>query len=110
MEIIDELEPSTAGVYGGAVGYLAADGDLDTCICIRTVVVKVLRKIRRDDQAIEHDARAPGGALVRAYQGGLARSRRSGSHCRRHEGGEQQQRKRRADTALTRTTAHGSAT
>ena len=40
MEIIDELEPVKRGVYGGAVGYLSYTGDLDTCIHIRTVVVK----------------------------------------------------------------------
>jgi anthranilate synthase component I len=40
MEIIDELEPSKRGFYGGAIGYLSYSGDLDTCIHIRTVVVK----------------------------------------------------------------------
>jgi anthranilate synthase component 1 len=40
MEIIDELEPTKRGFYGGAVGYLSYSGDLDTCIHIRTVVVK----------------------------------------------------------------------
>ena len=40
MEIIDELEPVKRGAYGGAVGWLSYTGDLDTCICIRTVVVK----------------------------------------------------------------------
>ncbi|HEX4110413.1 MAG TPA: anthranilate synthase component I [Solirubrobacteraceae bacterium] len=40
MQIIDELEPVKRGGYGGAVGYLSYAGDLDTCIHIRTVVVK----------------------------------------------------------------------
>ena len=40
MEIIDELEPVKRGFYGGAIGYLSYTGDLDTCIHIRTVVVK----------------------------------------------------------------------
>ena len=40
MEIIDELEPVKRGFYGGAIGYLSYSGDLDTCIHIRTVVVK----------------------------------------------------------------------
>jgi anthranilate synthase component 1 len=40
MEIIDELEPVKRGLYGGAVGWLSYTGQLDTCICIRTVVVK----------------------------------------------------------------------
>jgi anthranilate synthase component 1 len=40
MQIIDELEPIKRGGYGGAIGYLSYAGDLDTCIHIRTVVVK----------------------------------------------------------------------
>jgi anthranilate synthase component 1 len=40
MEIIDELEPVKRGAYGGAVGWLSYAGEIDTCICIRTVVVK----------------------------------------------------------------------
>ncbi len=39
MQIIDELEPLRRGVYAGAVGYLDHDGNLDTCIAIRTAVV-----------------------------------------------------------------------
>jgi anthranilate synthase component 1 len=40
MQIIDELEPVKRGGYGGAIGYLSYGGDLDTCIHIRTVIVK----------------------------------------------------------------------
>ena len=40
MQIIDELEPRRRGPYAGAIGYLSYGGDLDTCICIRTVIVK----------------------------------------------------------------------
>jgi anthranilate synthase component 1 len=40
MQIIDELEPVKRGGYGGAIGYATYTGDLDTCIHIRTVVVK----------------------------------------------------------------------
>ncbi len=40
MQIIDELEPVKRGGYGGAIGYLSYTGDLDTCIHIRTVVMK----------------------------------------------------------------------
>lgn len=40
MEIIDELEVSRRGVYAGAVGYFGADGDMDTCIALRTAVLK----------------------------------------------------------------------
>ncbi|MBI4183829.1 MAG: anthranilate synthase component I [Proteobacteria bacterium] len=40
MEIIDELEPERRGVYGGCIGYFAANGAMDTCIALRTAVVK----------------------------------------------------------------------
>lgn len=40
MEIIDELEHTKRGVYGGAVGYLAWNGNMDTAIAIRTAVIK----------------------------------------------------------------------
>jgi len=40
MQIIDELETVRRGPYAGAIGYLSYGGDLDTCICIRTVVIK----------------------------------------------------------------------
>ena len=40
MEIIDELEPVRRGVYGGAVGYFAFGGAMDTCIAIRSVLMR----------------------------------------------------------------------
>ena len=40
MEIIDEMESVKRGVYGGAVGYLAWNGNMDTAIAIRTAVIK----------------------------------------------------------------------
>ena len=40
MEIIDQLEPVKRGVYGGAVGYWAWNGNMDTAIAIRTAVIK----------------------------------------------------------------------
>jgi anthranilate synthase component 1 len=40
MQIIDELEPVKRGPYGGAVGYLSYTGELDTCIYIRSALVK----------------------------------------------------------------------
>jgi len=40
MQIISELEPDRRGPYGGAVGYFGYDGNLDSCITIRTAIVK----------------------------------------------------------------------
>ena len=40
MEIIDELEKHKRGVYAGCVGYFSANGDMDTCIVLRTAIVK----------------------------------------------------------------------
>ncbi|MBK5242115.1 anthranilate synthase component I [Clostridium sp.] len=40
MEIIDELENVRRGIYSGAIGYFSHDGDMDTCIAIRTIVFK----------------------------------------------------------------------
>jgi anthranilate synthase component 1 len=40
MEIINELEKEKRGVYAGAVGYFAANGTMDTCIVLRTAILK----------------------------------------------------------------------
>src|SRR5436190_4510948 len=40
MQIIDELEPTRRGPYGGAVGYVDFAGNMDTCIALRTIVWK----------------------------------------------------------------------
>ena len=40
MEIIEELETARRGVYGGCIGYFGANGDMDTCIALRTAVLK----------------------------------------------------------------------
>ncbi|MEZ5954485.1 MAG: anthranilate synthase component I [Hyphomonas sp.] len=40
MQIIDEMETHRRGIYGGAVGYFGWNGDLDTCIALRTAVLK----------------------------------------------------------------------
>jgi anthranilate synthase component 1 len=40
MEIIEALEPRRRGIYGGAVGYVDFSGNLDTCIALRTLVIK----------------------------------------------------------------------
>jgi len=40
MEIIDQLEPEKRGVYGGAMGYLGWNGNMDMAIAIRTALIK----------------------------------------------------------------------
>jgi anthranilate synthase component I len=40
MEIIDELEVEKRGLYAGAIGYFSAGGDMDTCIALRTAIIK----------------------------------------------------------------------
>ncbi len=40
MEIIEELEPTRRGIYGGAVGYFSFSGNMDMCITIRTILIK----------------------------------------------------------------------
>jgi anthranilate synthase component I len=40
MEIIDEMEKDARGAYGGCIGYFGANGEMDTCIVLRTAVVK----------------------------------------------------------------------
>ncbi len=40
MQIIDELEPHRRGPYAGAVGYFDFNGNMDTCIALRTLVVQ----------------------------------------------------------------------
>jgi anthranilate synthase component 1 len=40
MQIISELEPDKRGLYAGAIGYFGYNGNLDTCIVIRTIVMK----------------------------------------------------------------------
>jgi anthranilate synthase component 1 len=40
MQVIDELEPQRRGPYGGAVGYIDFAGNMDTCIALRTMVIR----------------------------------------------------------------------
>ncbi|MCC0016403.1 MAG: anthranilate synthase component I [Rhodobiaceae bacterium] len=40
MQIIDELEKEKRGIYAGAIGYFTADGEMDTCIVLRTSIVR----------------------------------------------------------------------
>ncbi|MGR3484687.1 MAG: anthranilate synthase component I [Paracoccaceae bacterium] len=56
MEIIDELEPEKRGVYGGGVGYLSANGDMDMCIALRTAVVKDAKLYIQAGGGVVHDS------------------------------------------------------
>jgi len=56
MEIIEELEPFRRGFYAGTVGYFAADGSMDTCIGLRTALVKDGEMIVQAGAGIVHDS------------------------------------------------------
>ena len=86
MEIIDELELEKRGVYAGCVGYFTADGDMDTCIVLRTSIVKDgthvrpgRRRHRRRFRAREGARRVRGQGprpFPRGGRGGKVRRRR----------------------------------
>jgi len=56
MQIIDELEPEKRGVYGGGVGYFAANGEMDFCIALRTAVLKEDRLYIQAGGGVVHDS------------------------------------------------------
>jgi anthranilate synthase component 1 len=56
MEIIDSLEPVRRGVYAGAVGYIGFDGNMDTCIAIRTAVLHSSRLFVQAGAGIVYDS------------------------------------------------------
>ena len=56
MEIIDELEPVKRGIYGGAVGYLSWNGNMDTAIAIRTAVINKGKLYIQAGGGIVHDS------------------------------------------------------
>ena len=57
MEIIDELETDRRGIYGGCVGYFGADGTMDTCIVLRTAILKDGRIYVQSGAGIVADSR-----------------------------------------------------
>jgi anthranilate synthase component I len=82
MEIIDELEPTRRGPYAGATGYYGIDGRLDTCITLRTALLKGSRAYFQAGGGVVADSvpsleyeetRNKAGAIVRALE--VARSR-----------------------------------
>ncbi len=58
MQIIDEMEPDGRGPYAGCIGYFGADGQMDTCIVLRTAVVKDGRMYVQAGAGIVHDSDA----------------------------------------------------
>lgn len=77
MEIIEELETTTRGIYAGAVGYVDFAGNLDCCITIRTIVMKGGRAYVQagagivadsDPTAEYHETRAKASALIKALE------------------------------------------
>ena len=64
MEIVEDLEPQRRGTYAGAVGYLSFDGNLDTCIAIRTAYV--------DGETIHIGS---GAGIVRGLRSGVGSNR-----------------------------------
>ena len=82
MEIVDELEPTRRGPYAGATGYYGVDGRLDTCITLRTALLKDGRAYFQAGGGVVADSvpsleyeetRNKAGAMVRALE--VARSR-----------------------------------
>ena len=63
MEIIEELETERRGVYSGAVGYFSAAGDLDTCIALRTGIIKDEKLYVQAGGGIVHDSTNEGEEL-----------------------------------------------
>ena len=77
MQIIDELEPEKRGVYAGAIGYFSANGSMDTCIALRTAIVKDATMhvqagsgiVADSDPAAEYEeSRNKANALIRAAE------------------------------------------
>jgi anthranilate synthase component 1 len=56
LEIIHEVEPVKRGIYGGAVGYMSYQGDMDMCIAIRTGVIKDGKLYAQAGAGIVHDS------------------------------------------------------
>ena len=82
-QIIAELEPETRGAYAGGVGYFAPDGNMDSCIVLRTAIVKdgVMHVqagagIVADSDSIseQHECEAKAGALFAAAREAIARA------------------------------------
>ncbi len=88
MEIIDELEPDRRGIYAGAIGYFGANGAMDTCIALRTAVVKDgVMTVQAgggivadsDPEAEYQESRSKARALIRAAEEAVNFAARTGN-------------------------------
>ncbi|WCT74934.1 anthranilate synthase component I [Sphingomonas naphthae] len=86
-EIIAELEPETRGAYAGGVGYFSPDGSMDSCIVLRTAVVKDgMMHVQAgagivadsDPASEQRECEAKAGALIAAAREALARAGEAG--------------------------------
>ena len=86
-EIIAELEPETRGAYAGGVGYFSPDGSMDSCIVLRTAVVKDgMMHVQAgagivadsDPQSEQKECEAKAGALFAAAREAIARASEAG--------------------------------
>ena len=82
-EIIAELEPETRGAYAGGVGYFSPDGNMDSCIVLRTAIVKdgVMHiqagaGIVADSDSVseQRECEVKAGALIAAAQDAITRA------------------------------------
>ncbi len=87
MQIIDELEKEKRGLYAGCVGYFSAAGEMDTCIVLRTALVKDGIMYVQAGAGIvadsNPDSRAAG--MRQQGQGAVSRRRGSPSICQRRQ-------------------------
>lgn len=86
-EIIAELEPETRGAYAGGVGYFGPDGNMDSCIVLRTAIVKdgVMHVqagagivADSDPESEQRECEAKAGALIAAARDAIARAAEPG--------------------------------
>ena len=96
MELIEELEPTRRGLYGGCVGYLDFAGDLDTAIAIRTALLRDGVAYVQAGAGLVADSEPDDRGHGDAQQGGRRAARRRRRRDAAHRHGE----RRRANAAL----------
>ena len=103
MQIIDELEKEKRGPYGGCVGYFSADGEMDSCIVLRTALVKDGKIHVQAGAGVVAELRPQGRAAgVRVQGPGAVQGRRGGRPLRRARQARQPLAARAAARAIAR--------